>query len=62
MVRQDYYLTRKDGVSIYRTYSDSGKKIIQVETGMEYDEAFDVYPLKFSYIESENDIEEDKHE
>lgn len=56
MIKQDYLLTRKDGVMIFRTYSDKNKMIIQVETGMEYDLADDVYPVRYTYIESDKDI------
>ena len=33
MIRREYYMTRKDGVNLYRTYSDSGKMIMQLQTG-----------------------------
>ena len=56
MIRVEYVTTRKDGVQLYRTYSDSGKMLIQVETGIEYSEAIDVYPFKYTYIESDKDI------
>jgi hypothetical protein len=57
MVKQDYYMTRNDGVRLIKTYSDSNKYIIQVETGIEYDVAIDVFPLKYTYIESDKYIE-----
>ena len=41
---------------LIKTYSDSGKYIIQNETGIEYGEAIDV-PDKYTYTESEKDIE-----
>jgi hypothetical protein len=56
MIKQEYYTTRKDGITLYKTYSDNNKMIIQVETGIEYSEAIDVYPIRYTYIESENDI------
>ncbi len=56
MLRQVYVMTRSDGVRLYKTYSDAGKYIIQVETGIKYEEAIDVYPLRYNYIESEEDI------
>ena len=59
MIQKEYVTTRKDGVMLYKTYSDIGKKIIQVQTGIEYDEAIDVYPFKYTYVESENDIEQE---
>lgn len=46
-----------NGRELIKTYSDSGKYIIQNETGFEYTEAIDV-PNKYTYTESEKDIEE----
>ena len=57
MIKQVFLKTREDGVVLWKTYSDSNKYILQVETGIEYDEAIDVYPVRYTYIESENDIE-----
>lgn len=56
MIRQDYYKTREDGVSLYKTYSTNNKYIIQVETCAEYREAIDVYPVRYTYIESDKEI------
>ena len=44
-----------NGRQLIKTYSDSGKYIIQNETGVEYTEAVDV-PNKHTYTESEKDI------
>ena len=41
---------------LIRHYSDI-YTIIQVETGNEYGEAIDLYPCKYTYIESENLLE-----
>lgn len=46
-----------NGRELVKTYSDSGKYIIQNETGIEYTEAIDI-PNKYTYTESEKDIEE----
>ena len=46
-----------NGREFVKTYSGSGKYIIQNETGIEYTEAIDV-PNKHTYTESEKDIEE----
>ena len=35
------------------THSDSGLYIEQVETGIKYEEAWDVIPSEFTYIETE---------
>lgn len=42
---------------LIRHYSDSGMMILQVETGIEYEEAVDVVPCRFSYEETETPIE-----
>ena len=56
MIRKEFYITREDGVNLYRTYSDEGYKIKQVQTGAIYDEAIDVENTKYTYIETEEKI------
>ena len=51
MIKQEYYKTRKDGVTLYRTYSDQGLKIKKTETNKIYTAAIDVYPSRFTYTE-----------
>lgn len=64
MIVKEFYITRTDGVKLYRTYSDTGHYIIQNETGIEYCEAIDVETAPYTYseinklIEVENDAEE----
>jgi hypothetical protein len=36
--------------------------IIQLETGIEYSEAIDVYPVRYTYIESDKDIPVEENE
>lgn len=57
MIIREEYKTRMDGVKLFRTYSDEGKKIIQNETGIVYAEAVDVENTPYTYSESEEDIE-----
>lgn len=40
-----------------RHYSDAGKKLRQLETGVLYDEAVDVVPCRFTYEETDIDVE-----
>lgn len=56
MIKQEFYKIREDGIQLYRTYSDNVTKYIkQVETDRVYKEAIDVYPLKYTYIECEQE-------
>ena len=52
MIRRVFYLTREDGVNLYRTYSDEGYYIKQKQTGIIYDEAIDVEEAKYTYVET----------
>ena len=58
MIQKELFLTRQDGVNLYRTYSDQQFKIIQQDTGIEYYEAVDPEYINHTYIESDNKIEE----
>lgn len=56
MIKQEtIFVNRRE---LVKTYSDSGKYIIQNETGLKYTEAVDI-PNKYTYIESEEDILEE---
>lgn len=46
--------------TLLHTYSDSNKYILQVETNTKYDEAYDVIPCKYKYIETEEEIEKEE--
>lgn len=50
MVKTEFYMTRSDGVSLYRTYSDQGRMLIRND-GVEYSEAIDVENSGYTYIE-----------
>ena len=43
---------------LIKHYSDQGLYIKQVETGIEYESAIDVYPCVYTYEETENPIKE----
>lgn len=60
MIKKEFYKTRKDGVNLYRTYSDEGYRIKQIETGNIYDEAIDVEDAPYTYEETDMSIEEEK--
>ena len=57
MVIREYYMTRKDGVKLYKTSSDENFKLRQVETGNIYDVAIDVENAPYTYEETEENIE-----
>ena len=59
MIKTDLYRTRKDGVNLYRTYSDEGFQIRQIETGTVYAEAIDVENAGYTYEETDIQIEDD---
>lgn len=53
MIQRDYYTRRRDGVVLYRSYSDEGYFIRQVETGNVYEEAIDVEDAPYTYEETD---------
>lgn len=57
MIAREFYRIREDGVTLYRTYSDSDCYIKQVETGAVYSEAIDVESAPYTYEETEEKIE-----
>ena len=60
MIKKEFYKTRKDGINLYRTYSDEGYRIKQIETSNVYDEAIDVEDTPYTYEETDMSIEEEK--
>lgn len=67
MIIREFYITRKDGVNLYKTYSDKGVYIKKQGTDEKYDEAIDVENTNYTYEETEEiidygtkpDVEED---
>lgn len=56
MIIREFYKTRKDGVNLYRIYSDEDYIILQNETGIEYNEAIDVENASYTYSETDKKI------
>ena len=56
MIVKKYYSKRKDGVKLYKTYSDSNKIIHKIGTNEEYTEAIDVENAPYTYEETDKDI------
>lgn len=67
MIIREFYMTRTDGVNLYKTYSDKGVYIIKQGTDEKYDIAIDVENTNYTYEETEEiidygtkpDVEED---
>lgn len=57
MIVIEDYKVRSDGVKLIRTYSDAGFRLIRND-GIVYDEAVDVENSGYTYVESEDLIEE----
>ena len=57
MIVKEFYRTRKDGVNLYRTYSDKGVVIHKVNTDEYYDEAIDIENAPYIYEETDKPIE-----
>lgn len=50
------------GNKFIHTYSDTKHYILQVETNTKYDEAYDVIPCRYTYTETEKEIEKSTEE
>lgn len=57
MIVREYFKTRNDGVNLFRTYSNQGLFIKQIETGVVYEEAIDVENAPYHYVETDEKIE-----
>lgn len=57
MIQKEYYATRKDGVRLFKTYSDNNKYIKKVGTDEVYSEAIDIEGVDYEYEETDTDIE-----
>lgn len=62
MIIKEFYMTRKDGVNLYRTYSDANVFINKVGTEEIYAEAIDVEDAPFTYEETNIPIESDEED
>ena len=57
MIQKEYFRTRKDGVKLFKSYSDANKYIRKVGTEEVYTEAVDVENANFEYEETDEIIE-----
>lgn len=56
MIINEFYRTREDGVNLYRTYSDEGYMVEQIETGVRYSDAIDVEDAPYTYKETDTPV------
>lgn len=56
-IKREFYMTREDGVNLFKTYSDENYKIKQNETGVIYDSAIDIENAPYTYSETNEKIE-----
>ena len=57
MIQTEFFMTRSDGVNLYRTYSDAERLIQKDGTDELYTEAIDVENSGFTYTETDIPIE-----
>ena len=62
MIKTEFYMTRSDGVNLYRTYSDANMMIQKDGTDEIYSEAIDVENSGFTYTEADIPIEGEPEE
>ena len=53
MIIKEFYRTRKDGVNLYKTYSDQNVYILKEGTEQRYITAIDIENASFVYIETD---------
>lgn len=60
MIIKEFYATRKDGVNLYKTYSDKNVYIKKQGTDEEYAEAIDIENAPYVYEETDRKIESEE--
>lgn len=62
MIITEFIGTREDGVNLYRRYSDQGVMLLQVETGVMYEDPVDVENAPYTYEETDINVEAEEGE
>ena len=62
MIKKEYFRTRRDGVKLFKSYSDANKYIRKVGTEEIYSEAIDVESAPYTYEETDIPVQEEKIE
>ena len=60
MIVKELYGTTSTGKKLYRTYSNENKYILQQPTNIKYEEAIDVENAPYTYIETQEVIEDEQ--
>lgn len=60
MIIKEFYLTREDGINLYKTYSDQNFMIHKIGTEEVYDVAIDVENAPYTYEETNEKIEQEE--
>lgn len=60
-LKTEYPYNNKNSLISHYAEDESGMKyyIIQVETGVKYDEAIDVYPCRYHYVATDEPVQEE---
>ena len=61
MIIREFYRTRKDGINLFKTYSDNKVMIRKVGTDEVYDEAIDIETAPYVYEETDKPIVEEEN-
>ena len=56
MIVKEYFMTRNDGVKLYKSYSDNHTIIHKIGTQEEYSDAIDVEDAPYVYEETDKEI------
>ena len=62
MIKHEFYCRRKDGIELYKTFSDEEYYIRQEDTGNIYEVAIDPGDTTHTYIETEDKIQRKDNE
>ena len=57
MTVKEFYITREDGIKLFKTYSDEGYMIQKIGAKEVYDEVIGVETVSFTYVETDRKIE-----
>lgn len=57
MVIREFYRAREDGVNLYQRHSDKNVMLLQVETGVMYENPIDIEGGPYTYKETDIPVE-----